>query len=67
MQTIDRILDFFGSKRQLAEKLNVSPQAICKWERTQIPSDRAIQIEHLTKGKITSVEIRPDLISDLAA
>ncbi len=58
---IETLVSFFGSRTELAKVMSVTPQAIHKWERHKIPSDRAIQIEQITKGKITVKDLRPDL------
>lgn len=47
-----------GAKTILARKLGITQEAVSQWK--QIPTARAIQIERLTKGKITRHEMRPD-------
>lgn len=56
----ERIVEHFGSKRKLAEALQVKPQSVQKWDR-QIPAERVLQIERLTDGEVTRFEMRPDI------
>lgn len=60
---IDRVAEIVagqkaGAKTILAHKLGISQAAVSQWKK--IPLTRAIQIEKLTKGKITRHEMRPD-------
>lgn len=56
-ETIEKL----GGPKKVATALGCSPQAVCKWMATQIPAERALQIEALTDGKITCRALRPDL------
>lgn len=56
-----QIIKDLGGPKKLAEALGCSPQAVCKWATTQIPADRAVQIEHITDGRIKCRDLRPDL------
>lgn len=55
--SIETVTDFFGGRVALAKALGVTPQAVHKWCKTDIPPARAIQIEKLTEGKILAVEL----------
>lgn len=50
-----------GGPKKLARALGCTPQAVCKWVATQIPAERAVQIENLTGGQVTCRDLRPDL------
>lgn len=67
MNVFDSVISFFGGRVAVAKMLKVTPQAIHKWEKNKIPSERAIQIEQLTKGEITVKDLRPDLFEETAA
>jgi DNA-binding transcriptional regulator YdaS (Cro superfamily) len=62
-----RLIGYFGSKAKTGRALGVTPQAVTKWENTNVPSERAIQIEQITKGEITVRDLRPDLYETTAA
>ena len=49
-----------GSNNRVAGVLDVSRQAIATWQETEnVPILRALQIETITKGKITWRELSP--------
>lgn len=56
-----KLVDYFGNKSKVGRAVGVTHQAIIKWGKTKVPSDRAIQIEQITKGEITVRDLRPDL------
>ncbi len=53
-------------RKQLAEKLSVSTEAIRGWEnKTRKPRfERVLQIEKITNNKVTRFDLRPDLCGD---
>lgn len=64
---VGKLVKYFGSKSKLGRVLGISHQAVVKWSKTRIPSDRAIQIEQITQGEITVKDLRPDLFEETAA
>lgn len=54
---INTVINFFGGRVALAKALKVTPQAVHKWMKTEIPPARAIQIEKLTNGEIQAVDL----------
>lgn len=58
---IDAAAKLFGSKTELAARLNVSKQVIYNWQLTKVPAERCLDIEELTNGAITCEQLRPDL------
>lgn len=57
---IERAIQAVGGQKKLAEKLDVSKQAITKW-RKKIPAERVLKIEAATNGVVSRHELRPDL------
>ncbi|MAM87538.1 MAG: chaperone [unclassified Hahellaceae] len=54
-------IEQLGGPKRVSELLDCSPQAVCKWMSTQIPAERAIQLENVTNGSIKCRDLRPDL------
>ncbi len=57
MVTVEQIIEHFGSKRALADLLEVSPQALTRWNSEGVPAKAAIQIERFTDGKFKAIDI----------
>lgn len=57
---IERAIQVVGSQDKLAEKLNVTKQAVTKWRR-KVPAERVLGIEEATGGAVTRHDLRPDL------
>ena len=57
---LDRVFQILGSQVALANRLNVSAEAVRKWRR-RIPAERVLQIEEAVDGQVTRHELRPDL------
>lgn len=50
------------SQSALARELGISPQAIDGWrKRQQIPAERVLDIERITKLRVTRYMLRPDI------
>ena len=47
----------------IAKYCKVSKQAVYQWIREGVPAKRCKQIEELTDGKITRINLRPDIFS----
>lgn len=59
---IERAIEEVGGQVAMAERLNISPQAVNKWARKkQAPADRCLEIEKATAGKVTRYQLRPDV------
>lgn len=56
-----------GGAQHVANVLGVTVRAVYKWIDSQVPADRAIQIERITEGEITVKDLRPDLFEETAA
>lgn len=61
MNGLHKAIQLFGSQRQLALALNLSPMAVTHWVKNQVPYDKAILIEKATSGAVPRWELRPDL------
>lgn len=62
MNAIQQAADMVGGVGALARALNVSYQAVRFWingERLIEPL-RCVQVEHLTRGAVTRMDLRPD-------
>ena len=54
VMTLNEAIIFFGSKKALAEALNIGRSAISNWG-DEIPPQRQFQIQIVTKGKLKAV------------
>lgn len=53
---IDKLIDHFGSVKEMAKALDVYPQAIYQWKEGGIPLLRQYQIQVITKGRFKAIE-----------
>lgn len=59
---IQKACDILGGRVSLAAQLQVTPQAVHKWvKNNKTPILRSVQIEYLTRKRITKEELRPDI------
>jgi len=58
---IQRAIDFFGNDVQLANAMNITPQAVGKWKRSKVPAERCLELEEKTEGNVTRYQLRPDV------
>lgn len=54
---MDKIIEHFGSRAELARALGVERAAVTQWLRFGLPSARAIEIERLTNGLFKATDI----------
>ncbi|MBM2884884.1 MULTISPECIES: helix-turn-helix domain-containing protein [Chromobacterium] len=57
---IDAVFEVVGGPTVIARHFGLTPWAVGKW-RKQVPSDRCIELEKLTDGKVTCEYLRPDI------
>jgi DNA-binding transcriptional regulator YdaS (Cro superfamily) len=60
MSTFEKLVAHFGTQRDLAKALGISPQSINKWKQ-QIPAERVLDVERLCDSAVTRYEMRPDV------
>ncbi len=53
----EKIIAYFGSRSELARRLDVAPAAVTQWGVDGIPPARAIEIEQITGGDFKAVDI----------
>ena len=53
----EQIIAFFGSRAELARRLNVDRAAVTQWSNDGLPPARAIEIEQITDGHFKAVNI----------
>lgn len=57
-----RVIQLFGSQKRLAEVVGVTEQAVSKWKKTGvIPAERCRSIVDASNGRVSFIELRPDL------
>lgn len=61
MNPIDLLKIEFGSLKDLAEKLELTPNTIYLWDKNRIPLKYLARIEQLTDLRLTREQLRPDL------
>ena len=53
----EAIIQFFGSRAEMARALGVDRAAVTQWGKDGLPPARAIEIEQLSQGRFKAVEI----------
>lgn len=53
----EQIVAFFGSRSEMARRLNVDRAAVTQWSKDGLPPLRAIEIELISYGKFKAVDI----------
>lgn len=55
--SFDKLIDHFGSQREMARVLGVSEAAVSQWRVRGVAFRQALRIEYLTKGAFKAVDI----------
>ncbi len=63
---LNEVIEHFGGRIELAEKLGVHPAAVTNWKTRGIPLAQAVRIEQLSDGKFTAPQLCPDAYSEQA-
>lgn len=58
---LEQAFDILGNPAQLAYALDITPWAVYKWNVNKPPKERCLDIQDLTKNKITAEQLRPDV------
>lgn len=61
LAALDRAIDCAGGMHPLAQRINVTRQAVYQWRHKGVPADRVVDIEGAVEGQVTRRELRPDL------
>lgn len=61
MKPIDLLKIEFGSLKDLAEKLEITPNAVYVWGVNKVPMKYLSKIEQLSELRLTREQLRPDL------
>ena len=62
--SLDKLINHFGSKYALAKAIESTPQNVQYWDnRGRISATAAKRAEFATAGKITKEELRPDVLN----
>ncbi len=60
-KAVEKAASIFGSQKALAERLDVSHQAVWAWiNRNSIPAEHCTAIEIATSGAVTRRDLRPN-------
>ena len=59
-------VDYFGSQGKMARKMGIEPMTVSLWKSKGLPPKRAVEIERLTNGLVTRVELLPEIFGDVA-
>ena len=57
MDPIQRLIKHLGSNAEVARRFEISREAVRQWYERGIPTDRALDIEQMTKGEVTAMQI----------
>lgn len=61
-QHLKRAIRLLGGQQMLAQRLNITQQAVSLWvRRSLIPVSHAVLVEALTERKVTKEQLRPDV------
>ena len=60
---IRKAVDLVGGNSKLSKLLSVRPPTVSQWISgvRQVPIERCIQIEDVTKGQVRCEDLRPDI------
>lgn len=62
-ETLNQLIDWFGSQKMTAYHLGVSKQVVSNWiSRGRISAVSAIEAEQKTNGEISKNDLRPDVL-----
>lgn len=64
LKELYKAFEFYGSQSALARKVNHTPSSVSLWYcmKVKVPFEVAIKIEKMTKGAVSALALRPDII-----
>ena len=67
LKELVKAFEIFGGQTELAKKLKCTPSNVSLWYgmRTRVPFEVALKLEKMTKGKVSALQLRPDIIKFL--
>lgn len=65
MNALKTAIDCFESQLEFATKLGVDSMAVTNWKKRGVPPERARDIELITTGKVTRLQLRPDIFGEI--
>lgn len=57
MTAFQKLHDIYKTQEAIAEVFNLTRQAVGIWKKKGIPASRALEIEKVTKGKVTAMDV----------
>lgn len=57
MDPAEKLVRHFGSNAEVARHFDITREAVRQWLDRGLPTERALDIEELTDGEITAMEI----------
>ena len=57
MTAYEKLHEIYGTQEKIAKAFKVTRNAITIWKRTGIPAIRAAEVEKVTKGKVTILDV----------
>lgn len=57
MTAFEKLHKYFGTHELIAKAFGLKTQAITYWKVSGIPADRALEVEKLTKGQVTALDV----------
>lgn len=58
---LQKVVEYFGSEKALADKFNISQQAVSQWFDRGVPPHRVPLIIKMTNGLVSPGDLRPDI------
>ena len=57
MTAFEKLLAIYGTHEKLAKAFKVKTQAMTYWKKNGVPAIRAKQVEKVTKGEVTMIDV----------
>ena len=57
MTAFEKLHKYFGTHEKIAQAFGLKTQAMTYWKREGVPTDRAQEVEKVTKGKVTILDV----------
>jgi len=57
MTVFEKLHKIYKTHDAIAEAFNLTRQGVGSWKRKGIPADRALEVERVTRGKITAIDV----------